>query len=209
MRSSRVEIVAFVAVGIAFISDALTQQSLMVALIYGIPIAFAALTPSRRLTKVLVISALVLDVAAAVIDASREQHWNVVALEDRVLVTVSIVLTGLLTLALQVRNENARLVRIINELVDAIAHDVRTPLAALSMTLGQAADSAFGDLPVSIDDLQRMAETLLMVARYESGIRQNDRELVSTLSASISSVCRSAPNLGSCPRLSAWRSERA
>lgn len=63
-----------------------------------------------------------------------------------------------------------------------MSHDVRTPLAALAMTLRQAADGAYGTLPekygvvlrdslVSIDDLQRLAETLLLVARFESGER--------------------------------------
>jgi signal transduction histidine kinase len=71
---------------------------------------------------------------------------------------------------------------VIRDLVDAISHDVRTPLAALSMTLRQAADGAYGQLPekyggvlrdslVSIDDLGRLAETLLLVARFESGER--------------------------------------
>jgi len=78
---------------------------------------------------------------------------------------------------------------VIRDLVYAISHDLRTPLAALSMTLGQAADGAYGVLPeryagvlrdsrVSIDDLMRLAETLLLVARFESGDRRVEREVV-------------------------------
>ncbi len=78
---------------------------------------------------------------------------------------------------------------VIRDLVDAISHDVRTPLAALSMTLRQAAEGAYGPLPeryanvlrdslVSIDDLQRLAETLLLVARFEAGERRIEREPV-------------------------------
>jgi signal transduction histidine kinase len=78
---------------------------------------------------------------------------------------------------------------VIHDLVYAISHDLRTPLAALSMTLRQAVDGAYGSLPtpytsvlreslVSIDDLQRLTETLLLVARFESGERRVERELV-------------------------------
>jgi signal transduction histidine kinase len=78
---------------------------------------------------------------------------------------------------------------VIRDLVYALSHDLRTPLAALSMTLRQAADGAYGDLPpryanvlrdsrVSIDDLSRLAETLLLVARFESGEHRAEREPV-------------------------------
>jgi signal transduction histidine kinase len=69
---------------------------------------------------------------------------------------------------------------IIRDIVYALSHDLRTPLAAAGMTLRQALDGAYGDLPVayreilrrsveSNDELLRLAETLLLVSRYESG----------------------------------------
>jgi len=78
---------------------------------------------------------------------------------------------------------------VIRDLVYALSHDLRTPLAALSMTLRQAADGAYGALPdayagvlreslISVDDLARLAETLLLVARFESGERRTEREPV-------------------------------
>ena len=78
---------------------------------------------------------------------------------------------------------------VIRDLVYALSHDLRTPLAALAMTLRQAADGSYGVLPapyanvlrdslVSIDDLRRLAETLLLVARFESGERRVERDLV-------------------------------
>ncbi|MEA2718187.1 MAG: hypothetical protein QOJ39_51 [Candidatus Eremiobacteraeota bacterium] len=78
---------------------------------------------------------------------------------------------------------------VIRDLVYALSHDLRTPLAALSMTLRQAAGGAYGALPqryetvlrhslVSIDDLMGLAETLLIVARFESGDRPAERALV-------------------------------
>ncbi|HEY0614646.1 MAG TPA: ATP-binding protein [Candidatus Elarobacter sp.] len=87
---------------------------------------------------------------------------------------------------------------VIRDLVYALSHDLRTPLAALSVTLRQAADGAYGPLPdryaavirdsrVSIDDLSRLAETLLLVARFESGERQALRELID-LAAVVESV---------------------
>ena len=78
---------------------------------------------------------------------------------------------------------------VIRDLVYALSHDLRTPLSALALTLRQAADGAYGPLPeryetvlrdslVSIDDLRRLAETLLLVARFESGDRRPDAELI-------------------------------
>ena len=75
---------------------------------------------------------------------------------------------------------------IIRDLVYALSHDLRTPLAALGMTLRQAHGGAYGDLPeryraileqsyVATDDVQRLAETLLLVARFESGDRRPQR----------------------------------
>lgn len=76
---------------------------------------------------------------------------------------------------------------VIRDIVYALSHDLRTPLAALAMTLRQAGEGAYGELPasyrevlsgsvVAVDDLQRLAETLLVVARFESGERTPERE---------------------------------
>jgi signal transduction histidine kinase len=75
---------------------------------------------------------------------------------------------------------------VIRDLVYALSHDLRTPLAALGMTLRQAQAGAYGELPeryreivdrsiVATDDVQRLAETLLLVARFESGDRRPER----------------------------------
>ncbi len=69
---------------------------------------------------------------------------------------------------------------VIQGLIDAISHDLRTPLAALSVTLKQAGEGAYGELPSeyvgvlsesknSIDEIGNLAETLLLVARLENG----------------------------------------
>jgi signal transduction histidine kinase len=78
---------------------------------------------------------------------------------------------------------------VIRDLVYALSHDLRTPLAALGMTLRQAQAGAYGELParyreiversvIATDDVQRLAETLLLVARFESGDRQPVRDVV-------------------------------
>jgi signal transduction histidine kinase len=78
---------------------------------------------------------------------------------------------------------------VIRDLVYALSHDLRTPLAALGMTLRQAHAGAYGELPlryreiversiIATDDVQRLAETLLLVARFESGDRHPQRNLV-------------------------------
>jgi signal transduction histidine kinase len=78
---------------------------------------------------------------------------------------------------------------VIRDLVYALSHDLRTPLAALGMTLRQARGGMYGALPESYlqivdrsitatDDVQRLAETLLLVARFESGDRRPERQRV-------------------------------
>jgi signal transduction histidine kinase len=78
---------------------------------------------------------------------------------------------------------------VIRDIVYALSHDLRTPLAAARMTMQQALAGAYGALPEayrpilertvqSNDELQRLAETLLLVSRYESGERSTRRERV-------------------------------
>lgn len=75
---------------------------------------------------------------------------------------------------LQERND------VIRDIVYALAHDLRTPLAAGHLTLEQALAGAYGDLPAryrdvvataiaSNEEMRRLVETLLVVARYEAG----------------------------------------
>lgn len=69
---------------------------------------------------------------------------------------------------------------VIRDIVYALAHDLRTPLAASHVTMNQALAGAYGELPDAYrtilrsalganDDQRRMVETLLLVARYEAG----------------------------------------
>lgn len=79
--------------------------------------------------------------------------------------------------------------RVIRDIVYALAHDLRTPLSAANATMQQALDGAYGDLPhayrevlhtalASNADLRRLVDTLLMVARFESGESSTLREHV-------------------------------
>jgi signal transduction histidine kinase len=78
---------------------------------------------------------------------------------------------------------------VIRDLVYALSHDLRTPLAALAMTMRQAQRSEYGVLPdayrrilehsiVATDDVARLAETLLLVARFESGEHRSEHQPV-------------------------------
>jgi signal transduction histidine kinase len=78
---------------------------------------------------------------------------------------------------------------VIRDLVYALSHDLRTPLAALGMTMRQARAGSYGPLPpayaeildrsiTATDDVSRLADTLLLVARFESGDRLPQRERV-------------------------------
>lgn len=97
---------------------------------------------------------------------------------------------------------------VIRDLVYALSHDLRTPLAALGMTLRQAQAGTYGELPeryrevversiVATDDVQRLAETLLLVARLESGDRRPERgtvnldEVVGQIAAEVEALAAS------------------
>jgi signal transduction histidine kinase len=78
---------------------------------------------------------------------------------------------------------------VIRDIVYALSHDLRTPLTAARMTMHQALDGAYGELPAayreilhrtiaSNEELQRLSETLLLVSRYESGEHSVRREIV-------------------------------
>ncbi|HZV77753.1 MAG TPA: HAMP domain-containing sensor histidine kinase [Candidatus Babeliales bacterium] len=69
---------------------------------------------------------------------------------------------------------------VIRDIVYALAHDLRTPLAAAHVTMNQALGGSYGELPeryrdilgtalAANDDERRIVETLLLVARYEAG----------------------------------------
>ena len=366
MRSRVVAVAAFALLIVAFVADALTPQTLVIAILLDVPIVLAALTQSRRLTMALVIAALAADAAAWYINAAHDGYrWDAISAGNRALSMLSIVLVGYLSTAVQERAErvgrlaaqeararreaalavtadrmraslspdlvkraivreapqaldastafwypsgsdgeilsaragsndvdvvderpsaeiatlthrvaedgavtivrgvdpvgrfvldrlqarsaiaipladrgtnfgvlivassaeppdegavqtartfatlavnalgqarlfaelaerNEALIErqdVIRDLVYALSHDLRTPLAALALTLRQAADGAYGALPeryetvlrdslVSIDDLRRLAETLLLVARFESGDRRTDVALI-------------------------------
>lgn len=88
------------------------------------------------------------------------------------------------------KNELAERSDVIRDIVYALAHDLRTPLAAAHVTMHQALTGAYGELPESYrailqtalaanDDERRIVETLLLVARYEAGEDSTLRELVS------------------------------
>jgi signal transduction histidine kinase len=92
----------------------------------------------------------------------------------------------------ELQQANATLRRrgdVIRDLVYALSHDLRTPLSAAAMTVRQALDGVYGELPdayreilrrtlASNEELRRLTETLLLVARYESGEQSTAREPV-------------------------------
>jgi signal transduction histidine kinase len=200
----RVAVSAGAVLIVAFVVDATTPQQFTDAVGYCAAIALAALTSSRRLTWWLTVAALGLNVPAAITDAALDGYrWDAIGLENRLGSLGLILLVGLMTVALQVRFDNERLVRelaarnrelaerqdTIGELIDTISHDVRTPLSALSVTMEHAANGAYGPLPaefgavlrdsrVSVDDLQHLAETLLLVARFERRTAPPARERI-------------------------------
>lgn len=101
-----IAVLAFLMLFGAFVIDDLTPQTLVIAILFDIPIVMAAFTRSRGLTAALVGTALLANVGAAYVDAVRDGlHWEIIALEDRAFATVSIILVGYLSNVLQERAE--------------------------------------------------------------------------------------------------------
>jgi signal transduction histidine kinase len=111
----------------------------------------------------------------------------------------------------QLQATNAELVernQVIRDLVYALSHDLRTPLMAAGMTMRQALAGAYGKLPAeyvevlrrsvgSNEELERLAQTLLLVARYESREESKQRrptdlgKLANSVVAELESLWRS------------------
>lgn len=87
------------------------------------------------------------------------------------------------------RDAIERSARVIRDIVYALAHDLRTPLSAMTLTMQQALEGKYGDLPpqyrdilrttlASNADVRRLVETLLLVARFEAGETSTRKEPV-------------------------------
>ncbi len=106
MRSRAVAIAAYALLLVTFVADALTPQSLVIAIVLDVPIVLAALTQSRRLTTSLVVAALVADATAGIINAAQDGYrWDAIGAGNRLLSMLSIVLVGYLSTAVQERAE--------------------------------------------------------------------------------------------------------
>lgn len=93
---------------------------------------------------------------------------------------------------------------VIRDIVYALAHDLRTPLAASEVTMKQALAGAYGELPERYREIlnsslaanaeeRQIVETLLLVARYEAGEWSNLRERIDCADLVSSVVAELAP----------------
>ena len=203
-----VAVATILALAVTFLLDVLTPPDLSVEAAYEVPVAIAGLTGSRKTFIRVALIAAFLNVLGYVSDGVNFSFNDAVGLQDRVISLASLILVCSLVIIVQrTASQNAKLEirqaqiqfereqaieiaqrsqelasrqEVIEELVEAIAHDVRTPLAALSLTLKQALRGQYGTLPesyrevalesrTSIDDIARLADTLLAVARFEAG----------------------------------------
>jgi signal transduction histidine kinase len=197
MKPGRVSIpiACWTLLAIVWVTDLFSPQLLVVAILLSAPVALSVASSNVSLTWQLVICALVADASAGWYNTLHE-HFQPIAVGDRALAGLAIVVVGAVTIravqqsqkAAEFAQRNARS-ELMRDLIYALAHDLRTPLTAARMTLRQALGGAYGVLPdeyrdilqrsiASNEDVTRLAETLLSVARYEAGEQSHRREPV-------------------------------
>lgn len=99
------------------------------------------------------------------------------------------------------RNELERRAGVIRDLVYAFSHDLRTPITANALNMKLALEGAYGELPQGYrdtlkngieanTDLLELADSLLVLARLESGEAPAQREVFSLEAAARSSAAR-------------------
>lgn len=208
-RRNCFELAGYISLVVIYICDVTTPADLSIEVGYEVPIAIVSLAVRRNPIIRMTIVAAIANVLGYTTEIPfLTPAADPVGFQNRVIAFASLILVSALVVILQasaaklgrleeqqramlVEQELAReIVRrgerlgerqeIIAELVEAIAHDVRTPLEALSLTLNQALRGQYGELPaayrdvafesrISIGALTRVAETLLAFARFESG----------------------------------------
>ena len=167
--------------------DLASPQLFVVAILLTAPVALSGIALQPRFTLGLLAIALAADASAGWYNAYHDGRWQALAVGDRLLAAFAIVLVGALTVSVQraalraaalaERNTRSEAIR---DVIYAVSHDLRTPIMAARMTMRQALGGEYGALPdpyreilkrsiASNEDLHRLAETLLLVARYESG----------------------------------------
>ena len=205
-RSPTLELAAYATLVLVYVCDAMTPPELSLEVGYEVPVAIAALTSQRASVIRVAIAAASANIFGYVTD-SMQSGLDWIGFQNRLIAFASLTLVCALSIVVQTaaasraRMEEQRRAldlerelsleidrrgRVLDErqdaiaeLVEAIAHDVRTPLEALSLTLNQALRGQYGELPDayrevasesrhSIGDITRLADTLLAVARFES-----------------------------------------
>jgi signal transduction histidine kinase len=192
-----VPIACWTLLAIVWVTDLFSPQLLVVAILLSAPVALSVATSNASLTWQLMAGGLVADFSAGWFNAFQAHfHLEPIALGDRFLAALAIVVVGSVTIravrqshtAAELAQRNARS-ELMRDLIYALAHDLRTPLTAARITLRQALAGAYGELPLqyrdilqrsiaSNEDVTRLAETLLSVARYEAGDQSHRREPV-------------------------------
>jgi signal transduction histidine kinase len=202
------ELAGYLSLVFTYYCDVTTPADLSIEVGYEIPIAIVACAGRRRPIVRMALVAAITNIVGYITALPYSSPWtDPIGFQNRLIAFASLILVSALVLILQssaaklgrlheqqraliVEQEMAReIVRrgerlgerqeIIAELVEAIAHDVRTPLEALSLTLNQALRGQYGDLPeaygevvresrISIASMTRIADTLLAFARFES-----------------------------------------
>lgn len=107
MNLQAVGIASLLLIAGVFAADVLTPQSLVMAILYNVPIALTALALSSRLTLGITLAALAANVIAGFFNAHQGGGFDAIALGNRLLSTLSFFLVAFLSL--QAAQSSARL----------------------------------------------------------------------------------------------------
>ena len=136
-----------------FALDVLTPQRLVAAILLNIPIALSGLAYQRRLTLGLVVSAIVADIIAGVLNARNEAGFDMISLINRALLAASFALVGAMTVMLSQTSSRLEAARVQAQRVRRlIGLDFQEAFKSCDFIMGPVAPTTAWDIGAKNND---------------------------------------------------------